>query len=535
MSSHIEPEVVTGTPPPAEQEDFPSPAGLFGVPSEDSSAGLFGAALSSGLFDPVPVVAINGVDVASGTGGDLMVIDGLEVTWGRSDVLDQPEPATGRLELFDPSRTWATSADRRGLPVTIRYEGLGPDSTPYSAVFFRGRIGSPVRVSRKNVVIAGQTVRGAVVELPLQSILVDLANTVPRVAYPAESMSARAARVLTASQAAGVLTGGAQLRPYWTQTLSDAAPFAAADQVSLLEHWLAMYESAGSDRLTYIPHTDALFPVQRLQFPSRRGMAQLWWDGSADPARARGGQGIYARSLGVTNPYNPIIDGHALYLDAAGLEYDPADGITTPARITRVSITHPDQAASFADRTIERMVTGADETRTGVRIASSDSIQSRNIFADTALDDLESVVREEGSAWVLEPIRYSTRHTGGFESVLHGQRLLAGYEDLTTIFLQRSFLPETGLRPIYHVMGGVIGYASGGWDLELNVAPPITTLPQHPITWEEIDDGSTTYEVRWHDGDNTRGMHESLTYEDLGYVGQGLNVTTVPADQGFDQ
>jgi hypothetical protein len=88
---------------------------------------------------------------------------------------------------------------------------------------------------------------------------------------------------------------------------------------------------------------------------------------------------------------------------------------------------------------------------------------------------------------------------------------------------------------VFGVMGGTIAYSREGWDLTLSLAPITTTQKQHSITWEEIDDGSTTFELQWHDTDHTRGLHESVTYEDMAFCSTGLGVSTIPADVGWDQ
>jgi hypothetical protein len=511
---------------------------LQDLPLLEEQEQLYGAAeFSPGTFHPVPIVAVDGQDVASGTGGDgLMVVDGLSVTWGRDDVLDQPEPATGKLTLFDASKTWATRADRRGSLVTIRYDGVDPTFGHQTAVFFRGRIGAPITVSPKTVVdpATGQTVRGSLVELPLQSILVDLGNDVPTAAFPAETMCARLDRLAALAATSGVCTGGVTMRPFWRDP--GVAPVAAKDQDSVLDQLTAVYDSSGADRLTYIPNNDSMTFLVRRDYPLARGVAGLWWDGN-DPDLARGSQGAYIRTHSLTP-----VGGSAstpLYLDAATLEYDPSEGITTPPRFTRAAMAHPDSAASYETRNTEIKVqledgTWPDETVHGVRVAKYESLVAWNAFADVGLSDQAYFVRREGSRWVLAPLVLSTRRTGGFETANQGIVLLGGFERNSTFFLQRSWLPAYGIRPVFGVMGGTIAYSQGGWDLEFALAPITTTQKQHAITWEEIDDGSTTYELQWHDGDHTRGLHESVTYEDMAYCSTGLNVSTVPPDTGWD-
>jgi hypothetical protein len=519
-------------PPRLEDEDL--------VPAD-----LFGAAPPGG-FDPVPVVTIGGVDVAQGPGQEyvlppvptapnqeyapprlsasLIVVDGLSVTWGRDDPLAQPESAVGRLTLFDGSGTWATSLDLRGQSVVLSYAGVVPNAGPVRTPFFRGRVGSPVKVSRKTVVMPdGEVVEGSLVELPLVSVLVDLANRLPAEDWPEETVEARRARL--ASWSADVLPGGVAVRDFWKTP--NVAPVPAEDQVSVLDHLVALYDSTGADRMTYHPDTQRVVNLIRRDYVAERTMAYLWWD-QPPGVSGRAGRGAYARA---------ITSGVRTYLDAGLLEYDPADGITQPDRVTRVELVHPssDPAWNYKDRTTTVLVDGTDERRDGVRTARLESTLLWNNFADTAASDLEELAQKEGAAWRLQPLVFSSRRAGGFDSYDQARALLSGKETQDLFFLQGSWLPNYGLRPLFGVMGGTIGYRNRSWELELIPAPIVTTLPQHAITWEEFDDGSTTFQVQWWDEDHPRGLHESLTYEDLGYVGRGLNVSTVPPATGWDK
>ena len=501
----------------------------------DVDGELFGAAFPTGAFDPVPVVAIDGVDVASGPGPDgvpdgLLVVDGLTVRWGRSEVLDQPEPSTGTLQLFDPSRTWAVARDVDGLPVTIRWEGLA-DGTPTAEVFLRGRVGR-VTVRRHTVRLAnGERVRGSLVTLPLRSILADAANKVPRPAWPAESLGARRGRIQ-----AGIATiATVSTRDFWEAP--NVEPVAAKDQVSYLDHLVRLYDSCGADRMTFNPSVSPgiVTYVPRRDHFGIRGMAGLVWN-QAPQAAARNGLGAYIRSYAVTPAGGSA--GEACYLDAAGLEHDDDAAISRRARITRAAVSHPDAGAAtpYDTRTIEASVPGTNELLIGERVAQLDSSVAWNAYADVALSDLTALCQKEAAAWELPTLRWRTRKTNGLEVARQGRLLLRGYEQNSVVFLQRSWLShDYGIRPIFGVMGGVIGYRDGGWDIEVQLAPVVTTLRQHAIAWNEVDDGSAGFQVQWHDEPHPQGMHESVTYEDLAHCATGMNVTIIPPDTGWDR
>jgi hypothetical protein len=512
--------------PPAAEDD-----------AGEAPAGLFGAAVA-GRYDPVPVFAVEEVDVASGVGPDggpagAIVIDGLSVTWGREDVLEQPDLATGSVTLFDPTRRWALETERVGQAVTLRWSGGGlvSYSGAGSTVFFRGRISGCHWAPHTLTYPDGTQVAGALVTMTLTSLLADLANLVPTAAWPAETLGARRTRL--AGEASTVLAN-LVTRAYWQ--VPDVAPVAAADQVSVWDHLLALYDSSGADRMTYWPPDKMTLHLPRRYLAAQRGVAGLWWEIST-AGTPRAGKGVYARSYAIARS-EAQSSPQPLYLDAAALEMDPADGMVRgpSSRITRAQVTHPDGAAGYASRTTTHATATPETPATGVRAARLESIITNQSYADLSGADLADFASREGAAWHLgAPVRWSTKLSGGFEDLAQGALLLWGGEVQSSFFLQRSWLPAFGVRPVFGLIGQTIGFRDGGWELDLHLSPLVTSSPQHAITWEEIDNGEAGYEVQWWDDDHPRGMHESLTLDDLGYVSTGLNVPTIPPDTGWDR
>jgi hypothetical protein len=524
-------------------EDFLDTAASSAAIAEDSP--VWSAPSYTGPFDPYPVLSVDGLDVASGpsdpradgtANAGLMVVDGLSITWGRDDVLGQPVPATGTVSIFDPTRTWATTRDRRGREVQVRYYGLHPvTGAGFGDVIFRGRIGSPVRVSPKTVrhPDTGETIRGALVELPLQSREVDLGNIVPRSGFSAETLGARVDRLVALAQAYGLLALGANIRDYWKTPM--VAAVAGKDQVSLLEHFSACFDSAGGDSWTYRPDADSIVYVPRRNYETVFSTAVLW----RETTGPRANQGAFIRARDQAFGAGDTQSALGLHLESGALEYDPADGVTSPARVTRVAISHPTENDNTTTRTVEMVVrrepwdpdggsAALEDGRLGVRTARVDSVVANNSFADQALSDAEILVRREGSRWLLGSLRLDTRKVGGFESVEVGRLLLACYERNDVLFLQRSLLPSLGLRPVVGVMGGTVAYSDGGWQVDLTPAPITTALPQHSLTWEDLNTTDPALRLKAWDAPHPEGMDPTVTWEDLRYVGRGLDAITLP-------
>lgn len=535
---------MTETPPPPRLTIPPGVTWELPPAHEDQEplAGRFGATYAPGGFQPVPVVTIGGDRISSGRLGedpgtpwpDQVVVDGFSVTWGRDRVMDQPELASATVTLFDTTNTWHKDRQRIGKLVTIGYTGTipGAGGGDVSSVFFRGRV-QKVQAVRKTVRIDGAMVTGTLVTMPLVSVLNDLANITPTGAWPEESMEARRARL--EALAIDVIPGGVSIRDAWKTP--SAAPVAVDAQKSVWDHLLALYDSCGADRYAYYPSDQTLRFMPRRDYFNLRGLAGLWWNqATEDTLPGRAAQGVYARSFQVTPTGGTAGTPH--YLDGQAVEADPGDGIEQGPehRVSRISMTNPDgTTADFTSRTTVHMIPDVNERTEGTRQVAVDSVLTWNSWADLAADDVRQLARNEGREWRLPELTWDTKRSGGFETFEQAVFYLWGAETASNVFIQRTWLSGYGIRPIFGVMGGRIRYQRRRWIVGITLAPVVTTLPQHAITWEEIDDGSGGYEIQWWDTPRGNSLHESLTYEDLRYVSTGLGVTVIPPDTGWDE
>jgi hypothetical protein len=521
-------------PQPEDQAAHIESAHLFG-------AALFGDAAPAGI-QPVPVVSLGGVDVASAPDSSLtfpMVVDGIHVTWGRSEALAQPDPPAASFAIFDPSGVWAVGRELIGQLVTIRWVATKPgDPAPSSGVFFVGRI-TGAKLTRKTVTRSdGVKMHGAQVALSAASILTDLANITPTGDWPEETLGARSARI---AAAASNVVSSLAVAAFWQAP--NVAPVAAGDQVSLLEHLIALYDAAGPNRYSFLPATHAVVSIGRRDWPSNRTLAGLTWN-AAGEGTPRDGKGAYVCGFGAdADPAGlPAVP---LYLDGEAIEYAFSAALTKDitSRITRVEVAHTDSGSTppYADVVESQLVSAIDptvnEVTMGVRTARQDSQLVWNSYAAVAASDLAYMAAREASGWRADPITVRPALSGGFETWAQMTQLLAGTEQQSMVFLQRSWFAQLGIRPIFGLIGGKISYVGGEWLCECELLPA-NTLPmaQHQLSWSEIDDGSATYQLEWWDDDNPRGLHESLTYEDMAFVGRGLGMTDPPADTyGWDR
>lgn len=488
---------------------------------------LFGATASTapasspvaGRVQPVPVVTIGGATVAAGpapdgTWPDLMVVEGLSVRWGRDEVLAQPDPATARVTLFDTTAVWAAAADLIGRPISLWWQL--PDAAAAPREYFTGRVAAlditPHTVTRPD----GTKVRGALVALSCTSLLADLGNRQPTgTSWLEETLGAR--RVRLQSEAAGVVQS-VTCRDEWTPAPLATVKVDDADVLSLLQ---LLYNTCGADRMVYDPATRALDFIRRRHFTGDRGLAHLFWNPDLRT-------GVFIQALAISQDDGEI--SAPLFIDAHAVEYAQGIGKDMGSRLTRAAVGFFDGAAAYEARTITEPIPGADEALVGERTATMPTHHSDVDWATTTAVELASFAANEGSGWRLEPLRWDTARTGGFETLDQAELLLSGVERFSMYFLQGSWLPSLGIRPVFGVIGGTIEYRRGGWAVEWHNAPVATDAAQPPeLTWDHVDAGDP-YTVVWDEDDNPFGMHASVTWEDLQYVALGLGVTDLPTD-----
>jgi hypothetical protein len=444
---------------------------------------------------PIAVLSLAGQDVASGPAPDgswpgPMALDGAAVTWGRQGVLEQPKPATATAAVFDPSGTWAATADLVGQPLTLRWSWAGE-----SHVYFRGRVASVTVTPHTARRPDGAVVDGARVQLAATSVLVDLANrrpTDPTVAWPAETLAARRLRVM--NQCSGPLTG-LQTRTTW-----DAAPLAAVDSpgdAKMLEHLETLLGNAGADRWTFDPDGQVLTWTGRRTFDPAQ---------AAHLARDPAGRGVYITGPTVTRtPGDPAEP--AVTIPASVVEYDGGASREMASAITRVTLTYPGTGRGFTVLT-----PNTDEALLGVRSLDVQTQHTDDTMALAAANDLGALVTGEASGWALEPMRWTTG-AAGFDTIEQARLLLAGSERSGVFWLAGSWLPALGVTPLFGVMGGSITCRNGAWTVAWTVAPTSTGR----VTGFSFDDLDPS--IVWTDDDDPNGWHASVTLDDLAMVG----------------
>lgn len=183
-----------------------------------------------------------------------VAIEGLEVTWGRTDYLNRgSEPGQCRLWLMDTTTTWARRIRSRsaiGLPVELRVGGLR---------VFRGRITAATATPDGRQTTAGRPWWR--ISIVAADRTADLGNEIVTEDWPAESAVARAVRIRDLTNRANTDLYAVWIDPsVFDQSMS---ALEVRDQ-SVLELVNKLYESLGAYGWSHDPNTRAIHQAYRL-------------------------------------------------------------------------------------------------------------------------------------------------------------------------------------------------------------------------------------------------------------------------------
>jgi hypothetical protein len=433
-----------------------------------------------------------------------------------------------------------------GSPVLLSWTpdaGLSASAVQPST-YFRGRVtGVSIGQPEDFTTPAGVPFRAVRVDLELTSVETDWANVFapPGTSWPAETISARAARI---AALAGVPV---TIRGDWAT--AQAAAMSAQDlaNASVRDLLLQLYSSTGGDRLIYSPHTHSYEWMGRRQVNARTLGTLVY--ATNDATNARANRGVYPvpalgrYPTGVTTssalrdePLTVWMDGHWMTSSSTQVSKQAAQ------RITQARVAWKDSTAADADRTAVTVDPAANEAVIGQRAITLDSVHNVAAWATLNAQDLLAQATQEGAQWRPPRLRWDTR-AAGFEMRDQLQVALRGHATWFPVWVARAWFTELGIRPVFSAIGGTIIYADGRFVVELQMAgwtasgggnaSPVP-VKQHMVTWEELD--QSTPAMTWTDGPALRGFHESVTYEDLGFVGIGFGANDVIGpDTGWDE
>lgn len=414
--------------------------------------------------NPLPAVTLAGVvvrqDAAAVAANAAVVLDAIDVTWGRRKLTDHHEPQAATFSLLDDQGTWA-GVDLIGKPVELSWTD---PASGYSRRFFRGRV-SDVAMTPRTPHTSGPRKgwwRGARLDITAAGTLAELGNVFTGTeAWPDESMATRWGR-LRALVAPGIVAD-IVTRSGWANGPVAARNVNGTDVLSLAR---ALCDSQAADRLAYDPETNRVTYVGRPSFITTR-RAYLSRNLAQNPSGVR----IACPS---NTPAGPMIDGG---------ELSSSDGKLTKTvenRVTRLTYTY---FVGGVQQSFTILLPDL-EASNGRREATFTSEYRQQDWADqTAHLWFDSLIFES-NAYAPPPVTYEAGRFGGFPSLSIAQLMVGGYEASDSdpalvnylgqvLYFAGTPWPRLKVPPNLHVMGGTIRYqaARGGWFPDLYLQP----------------------------------------------------------------
>ena len=449
---------------------------------------------------PWPVVIFDGVSqkcLVIDLYTDPVVLDGLEVNWGRSEYLSHAGVGTLNVSWID--RTGALAARMRnqtliGKPIAVQYA----DGTGWGATFFQGRItGCAAQPGVPDPYATDPEAKCWRVTMQASDKTSDLANIIqPPGTWPQETMQARAVALRGASFIAGI--SEFYFYPGHTSSVCWALDVKGKDNLSLLRD---MYYSMG-DTFAYLPDENVCRYLHRRAY-------DVWanWVQSSDgiirmTANDHTFDGQTYRGVGV---------------QACDVTSDEDATIPIQSAVTRVEASWKDTVNGGADVVTVVYADEQSELDRGRRTLTFTSWLGDGLQLDPVVLEVLNRGRYEGSQPKHPNITRDTRRTNGFYNKGEARAMLKGGETQGVEYLSGSLYSQwMFVAPFYGVLGGTIRYEHPGWVIEQNLQFMLATNTITPITWTQV-----TATLKWTQPPTFGSLADSMTWWDAAFLQTG--------------
>lgn len=440
-------------------------------------------------FQPNPWVEVDGTRIrcdGAAVGFAPVVLDGLEITWGRDDYMAHSRPGTAAFAVVDRSRTWADRISARtvlGRRVTIGWSAEGVADQ----ICFRGRVTDATArpTDRPGEWVISFTAAGR--DADLGNIL-----AAPQT-WPRESMIVRANRI--ADMAAPAEIDEFYFYPGSVDILCWPLDVGGRDLRRLTEEF---YYSMG-DTFSYIPSQNVCRHLFRraydvvVYFGRVVGDAVYLWPSAT----------VYD---GITYP-GVALPGCQTSTD------DPALSAGPNSVVTRCEVTWKDSTNGFNDWTT--VVDTATGDTYGRRTLTFDSWIDDGIHIDPMIAEVLARAEHEGASPRHPPVTYDTRYTGGgFHTEQQARALTLAAETQGAAYVSASkfaaWTPDH--HPVFAIIGGTIAHIDGHWRITCRLSTIWRTNAVVPLRWNQM----LSWQL-WQRDDDFR-FADSVTWNDLRYL-----------------
>lgn len=410
---------------------------------------------------------------------DRTLVDDAVIDWGRDDPWTQPEPATLKFTVFDPSRHWINLVSSRravgtGCTMSVQLPAgtTRPDMPNGTFTLFQGFVSNVKLVEHRAETTAGP-VNGHLVTITAGDRTSLLGNVMLSWEdWPAERMIDRAIRIRDRSAGVGI-------RQIYYEAAHKDGPVRAIElrDDTAITAMRYLFQSF-AHQWTYSQNRNVVIRIPEHKFTERPIFAV-----------APGSDDVIIRMPDMadwTGTESPI--------DRAPHSGTGLDGAVTQAEVnldsdqisavTRAEVEWIDRHSGVTVITVIN-VAGSTEPR---RSLAFESWYSDGLQVDPILSAAADKAFWDQSGPHHPNLVTDTRIEGGFATVGQGIALLSAAETRGYIYVNGSpWFEAMGRVPVVAPSGGRITYTRGRWRIETKVLSTATTYGRGELTWSQLD------------------------------------------------
>lgn len=453
------------------------------------------------MINPWPVVVFDGqaqsclvIDLFT----DPVVIDGLEVDWGRTEYMSHTGVAALKVEWLDRTGHFAARMRDKtliGKPISVHYT----DGTGWGEPFYQGRItGAAAQPDVLDPWATDPEARCWRVSVTAADKTADLAQIIqPTSVWPEETMQARAVALRGASFIAGIAEF--YFFPQHVNSVVYSLDVKGRDNLALLKD---MYYSMG-DTFAYLPDENVVRYLHRRAYDVHAN-----WVQSSD--------GVIRMTANDHNFDGRVYRG--VGIQGCDVTADTSAGLPVQSTVTRVEASWKDtNIAGDPDSVAIVYADELDELDRGRRTLTFTSWLGDMAQMGPVCNEVLNRGRFEGSAAKHPNIQRHTARTGGFYNRGEARALLMGGETQGVVYISGSrYAMWLVQQPFYAVLGGTIRYVHPYWEIDLNLQWHLQTNTPIKVKWSAV-----TPTLKWTQPPVFGSLSDSMTWWDAANLQTG--------------
>ena len=402
------------------------------------------------------------------------LIESFAIEWGRDNPWQQPDAATLKFVMFDPTGDWLQRIRNRnaiGKPVAILTRINGADYT-----VFRGWT-TDVDAEQDRGHTPDGWVDGWRVAVTVADPTAALGNIrIGAEQWPVETMLARAVKIRNRAAPAGIRQFYFDPNSNYPNGTTRAIELKDTDLAAVVRDFYTSF----ADQYAYHAHRNVVKRIPRKRLAITAGLRLVDVPGKL----VAPGLGDWQDPSGSEDPIDKQAHPSAT-IDGSDVGAVLALGTDQLVDITRIECTWKNGPGGWADvTTVKQKPNSPDPQRT---------LAFQSWFGDgLQIDPIVSKTYEKATLETALPnhprITFDTRYTGGFQNWHQAECLLTPSEDVRTVFVTGSpFAAAFDQLPVYSPSGGRIEYEAGHWRIAVDLTACSSSDPAPAPAWSAVN------------------------------------------------